>query len=336
MRSSVNIPLADVPLREVLGERLGVPVFVDNDATVAALAEAHDCGATQPRDVHGRHRGRRRRRHRRPRLPRRDGRRARARAHAHRRRPADGTPQRRERFPQPGSLEALASGTALDALGQRARLRGRPRGGRRRAGRRRRARARSIALLGHRLGARRSPTRSTPSTPRSSPSAAACRPPATCCSARARDRVRASSCPASAPQTEIRTGPQRRARPACAAPRCWPDRSSNLEVPTCVSTTGRRERTPGGADRGRHEHLAGPDPPLADRRVGELQRMIDEESLRGVDVQPGDLREGDPRLRRLRRADRAARPRGRRRAARSTARSSSRTSRTRADVLRRV
>jgi glucokinase len=40
--SSVNIPLKDVPLREVLGERLGVPVFVDNDATVAALAEAHD------------------------------------------------------------------------------------------------------------------------------------------------------------------------------------------------------------------------------------------------------------------------------------------------------
>ncbi len=40
--SSVNIPLADVPLRSVLGERVGVPVFVDNDATVAALAEAHD------------------------------------------------------------------------------------------------------------------------------------------------------------------------------------------------------------------------------------------------------------------------------------------------------
>lgn len=40
--SSVNIPLAQVPLRQVLGERLGVPVFVDNDATVAALAEAHD------------------------------------------------------------------------------------------------------------------------------------------------------------------------------------------------------------------------------------------------------------------------------------------------------
>ena len=40
--TSANIPLADVPLREVLGERLGVPVFVDNDATLAALAEAHD------------------------------------------------------------------------------------------------------------------------------------------------------------------------------------------------------------------------------------------------------------------------------------------------------
>jgi glucokinase len=40
--STVNLPLVDVPLREVLGERLGVPVFVDNDATVAALAEAHD------------------------------------------------------------------------------------------------------------------------------------------------------------------------------------------------------------------------------------------------------------------------------------------------------
>src|SRR5690349_5901368 len=44
VRSSVNIPLTDVPLRAVLRERLGVPVFVDNDASVAALAEAHDAG----------------------------------------------------------------------------------------------------------------------------------------------------------------------------------------------------------------------------------------------------------------------------------------------------
>jgi glucokinase len=42
VRSSVNIPLQDVPLRTVLSERFGLPVFVDNDATVAALAEAHD------------------------------------------------------------------------------------------------------------------------------------------------------------------------------------------------------------------------------------------------------------------------------------------------------
>ncbi|MCW3065204.1 MAG: hypothetical protein JWN32_2376, partial [Solirubrobacterales bacterium] len=42
VRSSVNIPLADVPLRQVLQERLGVPVFVDNDANVAALAEASE------------------------------------------------------------------------------------------------------------------------------------------------------------------------------------------------------------------------------------------------------------------------------------------------------
>jgi glucokinase len=40
--SSVNVPLKDVPLRHVLEDKLGVPVFVDNDATVAALAEAHD------------------------------------------------------------------------------------------------------------------------------------------------------------------------------------------------------------------------------------------------------------------------------------------------------
>lgn len=41
-RSSVNIPLKDVPLRQALGERTGLEVVVDNDATVAALAEATD------------------------------------------------------------------------------------------------------------------------------------------------------------------------------------------------------------------------------------------------------------------------------------------------------
>src|SRR3954471_11302788 len=40
-RSSVNIPLENVPLRKILRKRLDIPVFVDNDATVAAVAEAH-------------------------------------------------------------------------------------------------------------------------------------------------------------------------------------------------------------------------------------------------------------------------------------------------------
>lgn len=42
IRSSVNIPLHGVPLRERLERELGMPVFVDNDASVAALAEAFD------------------------------------------------------------------------------------------------------------------------------------------------------------------------------------------------------------------------------------------------------------------------------------------------------
>jgi glucokinase len=42
--SSVNIPLRDVPLRELLSERCGLPVYVDNDATCAALAEAFEDG----------------------------------------------------------------------------------------------------------------------------------------------------------------------------------------------------------------------------------------------------------------------------------------------------
>ena len=44
IRASVNIPLEDVPLRELLTERVGLPVFVDNDASCAALAEAFEDG----------------------------------------------------------------------------------------------------------------------------------------------------------------------------------------------------------------------------------------------------------------------------------------------------
>jgi len=37
--AAVNLPLSDVPLREIVSERVGLPVFVDNDANVAAYAE---------------------------------------------------------------------------------------------------------------------------------------------------------------------------------------------------------------------------------------------------------------------------------------------------------
>jgi glucokinase len=37
--SSVHLPLADIPFRGLMGERLGLPVYVDNDANLAALAE---------------------------------------------------------------------------------------------------------------------------------------------------------------------------------------------------------------------------------------------------------------------------------------------------------
>jgi glucokinase len=117
VRSSVNIPLADVPLREVLSERLEVPVFVDNDANVAALAEADDGGVrnlvmlTVGTGVGGGVVI--------------DGRVFRGATGAapelgHMLIGADlstGEPEQSGRAPQPGSLEALASGTALGHLG---------------------------------------------------------------------------------------------------------------------------------------------------------------------------------------------------------------------------
>jgi glucokinase len=44
--NAVNLDLADVPLRDLMSERLGLPVFMDNDANVAALAE-HRFGAAR-------------------------------------------------------------------------------------------------------------------------------------------------------------------------------------------------------------------------------------------------------------------------------------------------
>jgi glucokinase len=42
--SSANIPLKDLPMRELLTGRAGVPVYLENDASCAALAEAFDDG----------------------------------------------------------------------------------------------------------------------------------------------------------------------------------------------------------------------------------------------------------------------------------------------------
>ena len=118
--SGVNVPLEGVPLRATLTERLGLPVFVDNDANVAALAEACDpegklvvshlvmftvgtgvggglvLGGRPFRGASG--------------------------AAAELGHTiigldlSDGAPPAREEFPQPGSLEYLAAGRALDRL----------------------------------------------------------------------------------------------------------------------------------------------------------------------------------------------------------------------------
>jgi glucokinase len=44
--SSVHLPLAGIPFGDVMAERLGMPVFVDNDGNTAALAE-HRAGAAR-------------------------------------------------------------------------------------------------------------------------------------------------------------------------------------------------------------------------------------------------------------------------------------------------
>lgn len=44
--TAVNLPIVDVPIRDMMTERLGLPVFIDNDANVAMLAE-HDFGAAR-------------------------------------------------------------------------------------------------------------------------------------------------------------------------------------------------------------------------------------------------------------------------------------------------
>lgn len=123
IRSSVNIPLKDLPLRELLTERVGMPVYVENDASCAALAEAfRDGRMAVPHLVmftvgtgvggglvlNGRlYRGA-------------TGTAAEV-GHTIVGLPlADGAPDHGGVFPQPGSLEVLASGTALDRLAEEA------------------------------------------------------------------------------------------------------------------------------------------------------------------------------------------------------------------------
>jgi glucokinase len=51
IRASANIPLTDLPLRSLLSDRVGLPVFVENDANCAAMAEAFDEGRLRCPDL---------------------------------------------------------------------------------------------------------------------------------------------------------------------------------------------------------------------------------------------------------------------------------------------
>ena len=118
VRHSVNLPLQDVPLRRLLEERCGLPVFVENDASCAALAEAQIAGQVVSENLvmftigTGVGGG----------LVL-DGKVYRGATSAVELGHiiigldlSDGAPSDPGRFPQPGSLESLASGRALDRL----------------------------------------------------------------------------------------------------------------------------------------------------------------------------------------------------------------------------
>ena len=118
VRHSVNLPLRDLPLRSVISERAGLPVYVENDASCAALAEASVAGQIVSENLimftigtgvggglvlNGKlYRG--------------------ATSAAELGHTligldlANGAPADPGNFPQPGSLETLASGRALDRL----------------------------------------------------------------------------------------------------------------------------------------------------------------------------------------------------------------------------
>jgi glucokinase len=49
--TAVNLPIENLPIRDLMHERLGIPVFIDNDANVAALAEHRFGAAMGTRDA---------------------------------------------------------------------------------------------------------------------------------------------------------------------------------------------------------------------------------------------------------------------------------------------
>src|SRR3954452_943305 len=50
--AAVNLPLSELPIRDIVGERTGLPLFVDNDGNVAALAEyLHGAAQGMPHTV---------------------------------------------------------------------------------------------------------------------------------------------------------------------------------------------------------------------------------------------------------------------------------------------
>jgi glucokinase len=119
IRNSANIPLQDVLLRDLLTDRTGLPVYIDNDASCAALAEAFEDGELKSPELvmftigtgvgGGTVLGGRVYR----------GASGAAPEMGHTIIGLDlshGAPQEPGDFPQPGSLEALASGRALDRL----------------------------------------------------------------------------------------------------------------------------------------------------------------------------------------------------------------------------
>ena len=236
---SVNIPLADLPLRELLSDKAGIPVYIENDASCAALAEAFDTEGNlvvpEPRDAHRRHRRRRRPRLQRPPLPRRHerrrdrphGDRARPRgrrAHARGQAPAAGharVPRGRPRARPARRARGARGGGLVPRQAARAGRRGhRPRRGRRRQGGRRRRAARARhprPAARHRDRQRDQPVR--PAGDRHRRRRLDRRRPA----ARPRERAwpRSTRCPASA--STRRSGSRATARrPACSARRWSP------------------------------------------------------------------------------------------------------------------